>query len=243
MLKESGIYKITNLIDKKIYIGSACYLKRRKRQHFSLLKNNIHYNKHLQNAWNKYGEKNFKFEIIEECDKEILLKREQCWLDFYKCYDQAIGYNLNPIAESNLGRHWDENTKKKISESLKGENNPFFGIPRSEEVKKKISIANSGENNGMYNKKKELHHFFGKHHTKESRKKMSDSHIGIQSGENHPRAKLTWAQVNEIREEYKLYKESNKKLGLNIRQLSDKFKICYSSISLILKNKSWIISE
>ncbi|MEQ8172689.1 MAG: GIY-YIG nuclease family protein, partial [Candidatus Eremiobacterota bacterium] len=63
MKKNSGIYCIINRVNQKIYIGSAKNLKDREKQHFSLLKNNKHVNKYLQNSYNKHGYENFEFKI------------------------------------------------------------------------------------------------------------------------------------------------------------------------------------
>src|SRR6266404_9821390 len=91
----SGIYRILNLIDNKIYIGSAYNLYMRWAQHKSNLKLNKHPSRYLQNAWNKYGENNFKFEILELIlNRKSLASREQRWIDETKCYDRAIGYNF-----------------------------------------------------------------------------------------------------------------------------------------------------
>ena len=65
---KSGIYCIKNLITNKLYIGKACYVKARIGAHKWLLRNNKHVNIHLQHAWNKYGEFNFKFDIVEFCE-------------------------------------------------------------------------------------------------------------------------------------------------------------------------------
>ncbi len=95
---KSGIYSIVNIINNKIYIGSSRYLSRRKNQHFNNLRKNKHSNNHLQTAWNKYGEENFKFFIIEECLEENLLFREQYYIDKHKAYDREIGYNKSITA-------------------------------------------------------------------------------------------------------------------------------------------------
>ena len=65
-IKHPVIYKITNLIDGKIYVGSTIDFEIRKKNHWCQLKANEHSSKHFQNAWNLYGEKNFTIEIIEE---------------------------------------------------------------------------------------------------------------------------------------------------------------------------------
>lgn len=74
-MNKLGIYKISSLINKKIYIGSGENLKRRKAQHWGSLTHNNHFNKKLQNSFNKYGEENFTFEILEECEVEKLIER------------------------------------------------------------------------------------------------------------------------------------------------------------------------
>lgn len=81
---NSGVYKITNQINSKFYIGSSNNLKRRKSAHFSLLKNGKSHNLILQNAVNKYGIENFKFEIIVECNVEFLFTIEQQLVDQLK---------------------------------------------------------------------------------------------------------------------------------------------------------------
>ena len=59
-----GIYKITNNINNKFYIGSSKNITKRFKEHKWRLKNNKHPNNKLQNSWNKYGEENFKFEVF-----------------------------------------------------------------------------------------------------------------------------------------------------------------------------------
>lgn len=84
---KTGIYKIKNIINNDCYIGSAKDINRRWQRHKSALKHNHHENIHLQRAWNKYGEENFIFEIIEECDINDLLIIEQKYLDLNPEYN------------------------------------------------------------------------------------------------------------------------------------------------------------
>lgn len=81
---KSGIYKITNLINNKIYIGSSNHCIHRKSQHFSDLKYQKHCNKYLQRAYNIYGKENFLFEILEFCEPNQLLILEQKYIDQLK---------------------------------------------------------------------------------------------------------------------------------------------------------------
>jgi len=91
----SGIYKII-CINNKFYIGSSIDIDRRLKEHKRLLKRNKHPNKYLQNCWNKYGEKNFRFEIIETVnDVERLLIREQQWIDKTNCCNRKVGFNIS----------------------------------------------------------------------------------------------------------------------------------------------------
>ena len=64
-MRISCIYKITNLIDGKVYIGQTINYNRRKANHFRKLELGTHANVHLQRAYDKYGRDSFKIEIIE----------------------------------------------------------------------------------------------------------------------------------------------------------------------------------
>ena len=102
----------------KCYVGSAISIENRCYFHKNKLNRNIHSNKYLQDAWNKYGSKNFEFSVLEYVeDKTKLLEREQFWLDNSQCYDRLVGYNIRPNAYSSLGVKHTEETKKKMSES------------------------------------------------------------------------------------------------------------------------------
>lgn len=114
-IKISGIYKITNTENNKLYIGSAVDIRKRWREHKNRLKRNNHENIYLQNSVKKYGLEKFIFEVVELVNnKEELIKREQYWLDYFKSYDNSIGYNIKPTAGSNLGHRHSEITKEKI---------------------------------------------------------------------------------------------------------------------------------
>jgi group I intron endonuclease len=150
----TGIYKITNTINDKIYIGQASDFDRRKKTHYTSFNSFCKSpEKHssgcriLYNAFKKYGFDNFIFELIEECSTNELNEKEQYWLDFYKSYEIENGYNLSRIAGSCLGTKRSDGTKKKMSDNAKmrtGDKNPFYNKHHSESSKDKISKAKTG---------------------------------------------------------------------------------------------------
>ena len=105
---KSGIYKIENQITKDIYIGSSVHLNNRKSRHFKDLEKQKHHSIILQRAVNKYGIENFNFIILENCNRDLLLKREQYYLDIL----QPL-YNILPNAGNSLGHIVSNETKEK----------------------------------------------------------------------------------------------------------------------------------
>lgn len=120
--KISGIYKISNKTNNKVYVGSSSFIQARLRQHKSHLLKNIHCNKHLQSSFNKYGLENFSFELIEECEIDNLINREQYWIDFLQTTNREKGYNKREKADSNNGLKRSDEARKNMSNSKKGKN-------------------------------------------------------------------------------------------------------------------------
>ncbi len=111
---RKGIYLITNVINKKQYVGSSINVYYRIQTHKCKLAKNKHKNPKLQNGYNKYGLSNFAFTILEFVDDiNDLLKREQYYIDNLKPW-----YNILPIAGNVLGlKHSNETIKKCIEAS------------------------------------------------------------------------------------------------------------------------------
>lgn len=160
-----GIYRIRNLINGKVYVGSSKGIEYRCYEHRKDLRKNQHQNQYLQNAWNKHGEPNFVFEVVELCDMTVLLEREQWWINNTKCASRDLGYNLCEVAD----KPWmTQEVRDKISNTLKG-NVPWNkGVPHTAEAKAKMRQKKLGI-------KGPAHSFYGKHHSEESKKKMSVS--------------------------------------------------------------------
>lgn len=143
--KKSGIYCIESFANNKKYIGSAVNVSNRYRLHLHYLSKNKHDNIHLQRHFNKYGKSDLHFYILELCEKEILIEREQFYID-----NLTNLFNIRFLANSNIGIKIPEDKKT-------------YGRFVSEETKSKISIANTGN---KYN--------LGKHHSEETKKKLSE---------------------------------------------------------------------
>lgn len=136
------IYCIKNIINNKIYIGSAKNFRIRRNLHLLQLKKNKHHSIVLQRAWNKYGENNFEFiELTSVLNLKDLIKIEQLFIDELKPQ-----YNICPIANSSLGVKRSKITREKISKSQ-------LGRKYSKERKLQISNRIKGENNPFYGKK------------------------------------------------------------------------------------------
>jgi len=156
----TGIYKITNEINGKYYIGSSINIKKRWGEHRRSLNHGDHCSRYLQRSWNKHGRKWFNFSVVLICEPSDRLEYEQWFLDNYSC-----NYNMSKEVTSGMGgRHHTQETKDRIRRHK-------LGIKLTKEHRKKISIALSGMGNG----------FYGKTHIQEAKVKMSKAHKGLPS--------------------------------------------------------------
>lgn len=111
-----GIYKIENKINGKIYVGQSIDIKTRWYNHRKELNGNRHHNEHLQNAWNKYGESQFTFNIIEECTVENIDEREIYWINYYNATNGECGYNMTLGGQGIHGYSWSDEGKQHLSD-------------------------------------------------------------------------------------------------------------------------------
>ena len=155
------IYKVTNLINNKVYIGLTIQtLNARKSRH--LIDAKIQrYNSYFHAAIRKHGKDNFQWEIIKTAQNEEQLKQFEIEeISKYQSNNPEFGYNLT------IG-----------GDALFGKDNPFYGKTHSEETRQKLREINlgkcSGDKNYFYDKHfdGELNPFYGKRH-KESSKKL-----------------------------------------------------------------------
>jgi len=166
---ESGVYEILNTTNGKRYVGSAVNLRKRKGNHWHLLRQNRHHNRYLQNAWNKYGEGAFGFSALEYWEPEFLISFEQWWINMLR-----PEYNICKVAGSPLGRKCTDETKAKMSKVQRARS-------KDPKVRAEISARLIGNQNCL-----------GHNHTAETKAKISAVHTGIPKTDGH-RAKISAA--------------------------------------------------
>ena len=135
MEKICGIYCIENLVNGKKYVGQSVDVYKRIRGHKNKLNTHKHANSHLQNAWNQYGEENFKFYILEEVPIEVLDDREKYYIKVWNLQNRDFGYNLD--SGGNKNKKQSEETRNKIRELHKKENLSQETLDRMKEAARK----------------------------------------------------------------------------------------------------------
>lgn len=118
-MNKGVIYSITNKVNGKQYVGLSTEYKKRWTLHRYRLRSNTHNSKYLQHSWNKYGEDNFIFEIVEEVEEGELNNRERYWIDKLNTFIPN-GYNLTKGGEGSLGWTPSKETREKISKANSG---------------------------------------------------------------------------------------------------------------------------
>jgi group I intron endonuclease len=203
-----GIYKITNTVNEKVYIGQSIDIYTRWTTHKNELRNNRHHNMYLQRAWNKHGEEKFCFDILEECSESLLNEKECYYIELLNSMDENYGYNLVSGGTSN---------KRFTEEVLKRMSNAQTGRVHSEETKKKISEAHKGKivSEDVIMKLRESHK--KENLSQETLIKMSLAKKGKSLSEEH-RKKLAESRKNIIISEETRKKISESNMGHEVSQ-------------------------
>lgn len=119
-----GIYKIENISNSKVYIGSSLNLESREYKHFWMLEKGIHDNQYLQQSFNKHGKINFSFQILENCEPKDLINRENFYINHYNSNNLDKGYNLALVNEFRRNTYNDD-VKLKLSKYNQLKNGNF----------------------------------------------------------------------------------------------------------------------
>ena len=198
---------------------------RRLREHKSLLHRGLHFNVHLQRAWNKYGPNEFVMQHILTCDPTMVAWYEQQFLDQWE-----PRYNLSPTAMNVSGYRHSDKSRQNMSLAAKRK----FASELGDQVKRAISRANSGNK-----------YWLGRKHSEEACRKIGLAHLGMRhrpevveamrqrmSGESNHASKLKREDVDEIR--------ALAIQGSRGVDLARRFGVTKTTISDIVLRKTWL---
>jgi group I intron endonuclease len=236
------LYRITDILSGKVYIGQSSKETERWRQHryFARQEEPIQY---IHRAMKKYGVEHFVYEVIATCKtREDADETEIQLIKQYDSRNPMKGYNLAPGGDHAwnaglpseqqpmYGKHHSEESKKKISASNMGKEMP----PHTDDWKKQASLWLTGRPCSEETKEKRSKSRIGILHSEDTKRQMSKSRMGKYVGENHPNSKLTWDIVKAMRDEYL-------SSGITYSQLATKYGLSRSTVSNILNNKAWVV--
>jgi group I intron endonuclease len=223
----TGIYKITNLINEKVYIGQSINIEKR----FISYKNlrNCKRQKKIYASLNFYGIENHTFEIIKECCIKELNYYERHYQEYYNVLGD-LGLNLKYTKTNDKSGSLSDETRKKISEFQKGRKH-------SEETKEKMSQSQKGKIFSEDTRKKLSESATGRKLTEETRKKLSEKRK-LRITKNETRKKISKNNANSKKvinnktgETYNSVSEMCKILNLSYRTMRYK-------LSGYIKNKT-----
>jgi group I intron endonuclease len=155
-MKVCAIYAIFCTKNFKPYVGSTCALSGRIQGHKSELTHRKHHSSKFQNSFNKYGVHSFCVVVLESCEKDELLIREQFWIDKLDSYKNGLNGSWKAerpmcipktkeqlrVQGESMSRWASGSDGARFFSTLAINNgNRTRGVPRDDSVKKKMSDA------------------------------------------------------------------------------------------------------
>lgn len=220
----TGIYQIKNTKSNKVYVGSSSHIQKRWTRHVRDLRYKRHHSIYLQRAWDSGDSSDFELSILEVVlDPEVLIEKEQYWMDALNSYIPEFGYNM----EKNAGKRRDytitEETRAKMSASRKGR--PAYNM--TDEIREKIRQSNTGKKQSSETVQKRVNKTKGRKFSSEQLTAFRES-LNTRSREGY---KMTWDSVREVR---RLSAE-----GKTNQELSEIFNVDRKNIWCIVNNRTW----
>ena len=253
MLKfNCGIYRIRNLINNKCLYGSSKDIQKRWVRHKRNLNNNTHENILLQRSWNKHGEENFVFELIQKCNIDLLLIIEQKFID-----NNINGYNLAPAQGGDIISNHPNNKeiRNKISKTVKhriallseedrkylshpGEQNPNWKGGVSEKICPICNVntisPRANTCSKCRNRSGQNNPFFGKKHSPETIERNRLVH----TKENNSLYKIDPKKLSYTKKYVVIYPNNNTEEFYGLKIIAEKFNVSITSIyNAVKKNK------
>lgn len=176
--RAPGIYRITCNKNKRVYVGQSTNMRDRAGYHIRHLKCGSHTNKHLQNAWNKYGEGSFVIDVLERCPKsfDVLNEREIYWINKLDALARGRGFNIATGGSNGYS---------------------LGGMPEGERaaILEKIAAKTRGRKTGK------RAHNYGKRMTDEQRAKLSQARKEYYKHHPHPNKgrEMSEEQIEKLR--------------------------------------------
>lgn len=228
---KMGIYRITNTVNGKSYIGkTGMNFGDRWDSHRSLLNSGKHDNRHLQHAWDKYGADAFEFAAVEEVDDVSMLNDlETRYIADYR--SRGMCYNIHDGGDGgvNLGKHLSADTKRKIGEKNRAN---MLGRTASNETRQRMSASQLAryemwsDTDRVEWGKMTSATASGYHWTQEARDRFSALQREKPNG-----AKFTADDIRSIRAE--------RNSGAKLSELASKYGTTESYISNIVHRRRW----
>ena len=217
------MYSVMHILTGIYYIGwTSQTINKRWNEHCSYKENRS--DTYFHRALRKYGKENFEWNVIQYFTSiEEAKQAEIFWIAYLKECGIVL-YNRTDGGDGVTGFTHSKETIQILSKSITGDKNPMYGKNHTNEAKQKISDALKGKSISNETRLSR----FGKHHTDETKLKLS-----VINKDKRPHVKLTWNEVNQIRE--------LRTGGASYNELSIRFKVHRETISLICKNKRWKI--
>jgi hypothetical protein len=267
------IYKFTNIVNYKIYIGQTIdFIQRMKEEIYELDENKRKSNLHFQNAWNKYGKENFIQEIIDYADSKIELNsKEKEWVWFYKSNDGKFGYNLTEGGNGGdtMSNHPNKKEiyaklqEKKEKARLKTISNPIWKATIGKESYRIAGSKRKGKPSGRKGKKleeicgiekaTELRLRYSKNrrgfkHKQETKNKIGDKHSGKNNYNYRHDIDKKISEIVKFREKGYTYSELGKMFKCNSGLIKKKLHNYYiennkENIEKLNESKSRKISQ
>lgn len=226
-----GIYLITNMVNKKVYVGQSLNIEKRYKEHLRSgqpdkysIKNERDTKTPIHLAMQKYGVENFQLRVLELCDKESLNEKEKQWIKYYKAKDFSC-YNIADGGQDSFALKGEYHSQAKLSQKdvdeikrLIKQGTDFNSILKIFPFISKSSLSMINQGKTWFDERE-----------KYPLRKMSTARKGSLNG----RAKFTEEQVKEIRERY-----SQGESPASLKKEFGKF-ASESAISSILYGKSY----
>ena len=214
-MKNVGIYQIKNKINNKSYVGSSSRLKLRWNRHVTDLKCNVHHSLALQRAFHKYGSNNFEFIVLENCEENKLLEREQYYLDNLK-----PEYNICRIAGNCAG-------VKHSSETIEKRRNSLINSWEKKDLKTQHSKYGR-------NKKKEYNKTIREQKEQRNLQIIEDLKSGIRQDIIAEKYNLSTPTITQLKKKYNITTDKAKGERNNFSKLTEKQ---VKEIKYLLKDK------